>query len=523
MPCSWNYTYRGQSIILCNKGNPSSNKEFKHMTADLFQDYRSAEVTLFWVGNNDTGDSCLVFAATELIPENQLPSVSLGSGENAYLSHRLSKKAKIYCKRFFCSVTEALDCYEKMDWSLLDATLSLQIENDMKREPQSGYALVIPRSHVIIGHEASNLSRVLPNRETSLRACAFMETDDALHKRFTKGERSGIVRFVQRYCGVDLEAYGEFLGANILCMQDPLLWGIKSFGTDRNGNLDLLLLPRDGKSPIGMRYMLCTQHSFGVANAELEEVNSEIISIPWSDDKTEPELYLWDKNGVLLEVKTLSFIGAGSVRTTTEHRTLPNGISLPVFPRQRNRRSKKQKDLMELYEEQRMYRRLEDKGEFFYFTAGASKRAIDIIGMLIARTDGEITICDMYLDATGLERMVSGWIKCRKLTLFTSKYWMKANGGANETDLINSIQKLYDEKRVDQILLYRLAGGSHDKGSVHDRFLILDETAYCLGSSLNGFGTKDTVLFRSPNPDAFKKRVKAWENNYEPKVWGVIE
>ena len=490
------------------------------MTTDLLQDYRSAEVTLFWAGGSDTGEGRLVFAATELIPENQLPSPPLGVGEKTYLSHRLSKRMKIFCKRFYCTVAEAVDCYEKADWSPLDTSLSLQMGENVKREPQREYALVVSRSHVVLGQWASNLSMVLPNRETSLRACAYVEIDETLKESFSKGELSGIAVFVRRYCGVDLEAYGEFLGASILCMQDPLLWGIKSFGTDRNGNHNLLLLPRDGKSPIGMRYMLHNQHTFGEANAELKEVDSEIISFPWSADRTVPELYLWDKNGSLLEVKTLSFFGSGTVRTTLNHRELPNGKSIPVFPRQRVR-AKKQKELMEQYEKQRMYRRLEERREFFYFKAGESNRAINIIGTLIAQTEGEITICDMYLDAKGMERMVSGWIGCRKLTMFTSKNWIKnENDGLNEAELINSIQKIVDEGRAETVSLYLLSGGSYDKGFVHDRFLILEDTVYCLGSSLNGFGTKDTVLIRSPNPDAFIKRAKEWEKKkYLLKEW----
>lgn len=492
------------------------------MTMDSFRDYCSAEVTLFWTGSGDQGDNRIIFAVTELIPENQLPSPPFGSEKTACLSHRLSKRAKVYCKRFFCTVAEAVKCYEKADWSLLDSSLSLHIGEHLKLEPQSGYALVIPRCHVVIGHWASNLSMVLPNRETSIRACAYVEKDDALRNSFTKGERSNIATFVRRYCGVDLEAYDEFLGASILCMQDPLLWGIKSFGTDRNGNLHLLLLPRDGKSPIGMKYMLRAQHTFGDANAELKEADSEIISIPWSADKTAPELYLWDKNGSLLEVKTLSFIGVGTVRTTTEHRELPNGELIPVFRQQRRNSAKKQKELMEQNEKQRMYRRLEERKEFFYFKARENQRAIEIIGTLLAHTDGEITICDMYLDVEGLQSMVSGWINCRKLTMFASKYWINSkNGCLRETELINGIQQIYDEKRAEQISLYILSGGNYDKGFVHDRFLILDETVYCLGSSLNGFGTKDTVLFRSPNPDAFIRRTKEWEKEkYLLKEWG---
>jgi|GEM_PF-5768912 len=498
------------------------------MDKDGFQDYSSAEVTLFWTAREDTGEKRLIFAVTELMPENQLPSPPLGTGETEYLSHRLGKNSplQICGKRFFCPVPQALDCFRGMDWSALpDAPARLGVGEGLRREPGRGLALVLSRSHVVLGNEASNLSMVLPNRPTSLRACGYLETDDTLSNSFSQGERNQIVKFVRRHCGVDLETYGEFLGASILCMQNPLLWGIRSFGTDTDNSLHLLLLPRDGRSPVGMRYMLRSRHSFGVTDGELREVDSEIISFPWPAVGREPELYLWDGEGTLLEARTFSYMGGGSFRSTFNHRRLPNGVLLPEWPEPAKGRGKKRKELMAQYEETRMYQRLEKRREFFYFRAGEERRAAEIIGMLLAPAM-EITICDMYLDAEGLARMVSGWIKCWELTLFVSKKWMngreKGSSLSRREALESSIQALAEGKKVGHAALYVISGGSYDVGFVHDRFLILDERVYCLGASLNGFGARDTVLFRSPNPQAFTVRVKEWKDGAAKleREWG---
>ena len=45
---------------------------------------------------------------------------------------------------------------------------------------------------------------------------------------------------------------------------------------------------------------------------------------------------------------------------------------------------------------------------------------------------------------------------------------------------------------------------------IHDRFIIIDDVVYCLGSSLNSFGKYDTVLYKSPNSKAVIERVQYW-------------
>ena len=68
---------------------------------DIYQDYVSAEVTLFWTNSPDGQRNRLLFAVTELVPENQLPSEPLGGGKTPYLSKTVSANLKVLCRRFF--------------------------------------------------------------------------------------------------------------------------------------------------------------------------------------------------------------------------------------------------------------------------------------------------------------------------------------------------------------------------------------------------------------------------------------
>jgi hypothetical protein len=353
-----------------------------------------------------------------------------------------------------------------------------------------------------------------------------MEKEDTRHQRFSTGEQSKIIGFVRHYCRIDLRIYGEFFGASVLCMQNPILWGIRSFGTDDRGLLHLLLLPRDGKQLTGMHYMVQARHTFGVAAAALEEVRSEILTIPWPTGGTEPELYLWDRRGNLLEHRPLSFF-QGIVRSTMDFWELPNRKRMPLWTVSQVDEKRRKKTVMEQYEEQRLYRRLEAQKKFFYFTAGQQDRACEALHTLLPNYS-DITVCDKYLDDEALERVFKGWIRCRTLTVFVSKSRMGKEDSEIETPLSDKAREKNERalerrrKMVETLrtfvengdcryaALYAL-GGSSGKGIVHDRYLILDEQVYCLGSSVKDFAKQDTVLFRAPNPAAFVERIAEWK------------
>ena len=53
---------------------------------------------------------------------------------------------------------------------------------------------------------------------------------------------------------------------------------------------------------------------------------------------------------------------------------------------------------------------------------------------------------------------------------------------------------------------------------LHDRFIIVDDSAYLLGSSLSEFGSRATTLFKVPNPEALDKRARKWIYNQTPSI-----
>lgn len=487
-------------------------------------DYISAEVTLVWTASSDEQKNRIIFAVTELIPEGQLASKPLGVLPTPYLKNTIHKpsKTEVRCRRFYCTVQSALDCFARFDWSDLGGPRNLQRGNTLKRQPPQGFSVVLPRGHTPLGLTESSLSMVLPNRSTCFRAYGFVEDKSETEIIFSQGERNEIQKFLRKYCGVDLEAYREYWGASILCMSDPILWDYKSFGVDEEGQLCLLLLPREGRDVTGMRYMVHAQHLFGTTDAGISKVTSEILRFPFPNQSLEPQLYLWDRQGSLLEVRLLSFWGSIS-HATWQQRTLPNGESKAVWPADYYELHQKEKNLLQQQEDVRMYQSLEKKGQFFYFRAGEITRACHTVGKLLASAGLDVTICDMYLNGKGFDNCVKGWLQCGNLTIFASKNGLQKKEnefeGTNGEQLVARLSELVGQGNVCSARLYGVTGGNYDKGLIHDRFLIVDGTAYCLGSSLDGLGGRDTVLFRSPNPQVFSERIEEWKKDHTVLLW----
>ena len=489
------------------------------MKEDVCRGYVFAEVTLVWTASPGGQKNRLIFAVTELIPKDQLASKPLSVPPTPYLKkiiHRASK-TEVRCRRFYCAVGTALACFEGFDWSVLGGPGELRRGSTLRRQPPQGFSVVPPKGHAPPGLRVNSLSVVLPNRSTSFRAYGFVEEQAETEAVFSDGERNIIQKFIRKYCGVDLEAYREFWGASILCMSNPILWDFKSFGVDAEKQLYLLLLPREGQEVKGMRYMVHAQHLFGPAEAKISEVTSEILKFPLPDSDLEPQLYLWDKQGNLLEIRPLSFLGPVA-HFSWQQRALPNGESAAIWPEEYYKSRRKEKNLLRRQEEDRMYKSLEEKRQFFYFRAGETTRARHTVGKLLSTAGLDITICDMYLNGKGFDECVKGWIQCGSLTIFASKKWLyeKENRAedTNADQILARLSDLVQQRNVSSARLYGVTGGNYDKGLVHDRFLIVDGAAYCLGASLKGLGGRDTVLFKSPNPKVFSDRIAEWKEKH---------
>lgn len=483
--------------------------------------YVSAEITLFWTAKDENHSGRLIFAVTELIPKNQPASVPLGGGKSKYLYCDINKSSQnhIYCRRYFCEAAQAVKCFEQHDWSSLPDGPLTETCSSFKREPDDGVAVVLPRGQIPLDWSPNSLSMVLPNRSASFRAYCYIDNSTETKKLYSDSELGKIQKFVKKYCGVDLKKYGEYLGANIICMQNPLLWNVQISVSEQEGLYRFLLMPRGSDSLDSLYATVRASHSFGTVSSKLTRVQSEVFELPIQKSSSNSELCLWDKEGNLLEIRPLKFFG-GKTWISTNHRVLPNGQSATIWPKDYYDSCGKEVSALEKAEKERSYQLLEEKKEFCYFCAGEDTKAQNFIGSVLASAGLQVSICDPYLDQSGFENYVKGWVRCEKLCLFVAGAWLRkidiTSGNTYQQQLEDIVSQMISTNDVKQAKLFRITGDNN--GFVHDRFIIADENVWSLGASLNHFGKKDTVIAKSPNPKAFIERVEEWKNGKTPLI-----
>ena len=49
-----------------------------------------------------------------------------------------------------------------------------------------------------------------------------------------------------------------------------------------------------------------------------------------------------------------------------------------------------------------------------------------------------------------------------------------------------------------------------ERSPVHDRFIVVNNDVYILGSSLNEFGSRATTLFKVPDPNLIINEMESW-------------
>ena len=249
----------------------------------MFEKYKSAEITLFWIAENEDSKGSLIYAVTELVPENQLLSPPLGGGNSKYLYKTISNgkiKKHIYCRRFYSDVSTALKCFEEHNWTILVDGPDLSCCHEYKKDPEHGFAVVPSKYHIPINQLQNNISMVLPGRSMSFRVSAYMDGAAETEHSISDDEKSKIVSFIRKYCDVDLALYNEFIGANILCMQNPIIWNIKSCISEDKKSFRFLLQSRDNETVKAMTGMIKANHMFGATTSKLVSVESEVLVLP---------------------------------------------------------------------------------------------------------------------------------------------------------------------------------------------------------------------------------------------------
>ena len=155
---------------------------------------------------------------------------------------------------------------------------------------------------------------------------------------------------------------------------------------------------------------------------------------------------------------------------------------------------------------------------------GQQEEAVDVLRGLIHEANREVLLVDPYFGGVELVKFMLAVgredIPVRVLTsaelLKKSRPQTGASTPAGEV-LFDVLQQVRSHQRMNPFEVKVMTG---DRPAIHDRFLLVDDRIWLLGSSLEEFGSRGTMMVSLPDPDPVREQLtKAWNDALDLETW----
>jgi hypothetical protein len=143
------------------------------------------------------------------------------------------------------------------------------------------------------------------------------------------------------------------------------------------------------------------------------------------------------------------------------------------------------------------------------------ERARDVLRGLLHEADSDLLVIDPYFGAKELyDFALAVGQSDIPIRILTSYLIGKKKGGVPLADAQRDIE------RQAQIHPFEIRVMKGKKQTIHDRFFVVDEKIWHIGSSLNNFGERGTMIVALPDPAAVRGDLdQAWKESKPLDAW----
>jgi hypothetical protein len=509
----------------------------------IIKDYSNAEITSLIIQNRASKEWFNIFTVIELVPLEQEPS-PLITGDNPKIAADravIDDDFTLYIVRVTnTSVEDAITGFNnptegfilKQETSL-DCHVKLFPEALPEAEPPSGYPLIIDKQ------TDYTFGTILPFRHTDFRLWAKIDRQKKWWNNFTLSQKDTIIQksgvLSIRHLGFDLSRMPEHLGNIYLCGCNPYLRRYDCSLLDYDRDLLISFYERNGQTIIGKKLVLEEKRA-GNMGFNIEKIISskfERIMLPHFPDSLYTKIY--DSNGFLIENHLgtwVNFCFGMQVQTSVLNLSVKEGdkITTHEIPKYSSERpvtvGKYDKSLAYYLKGQQRNReieKLESNKEFIFFPGGEAdkEKARNVIGEIINRAKERCMFLDPYFGAGDLRYAYIIKNSSLPIRIVSSSAFLKekepGSSGITHAERLNiGIIEFRNKFPLQKIECRVLAG--RNKSPLHDRYIVIDNAAYLLGSSFNEFGSRATTLTKSPAPELLIQKAIYWWDSDEDSV-----
>ncbi len=489
---------------------------------EVIADYERAETTLVWEHERSQDLHTIAFAVVEMCPAEQAPSPIIG-GQRGLSRTTLDKNRTLYAKRWFTSPSEALTFFRGPVRRLQSGggVLTFRAAGALADEPPNEIPVVLEESH--------SFRNVLPTRHAGLRVVSKLGPGQSALATFMRDvdDESAVARFLSEWCGADVFAFEEHFGSVHLLLPNALVRAVSQRNAPEIPGIRTQLHLRAGASLDGCTLRLTDHRPQGLGfELALAAAPHALIKLPCDVEELETKLInrhgevVFHRQAVFLrQIKMNVQMNQPAERVVTDrrdptiqHRIAVHGVGHAVESVIGEAPLAAGPQLLRAAEQERRRRAPDDSVRVF--ARANEKEARAYVRDMIAKAKTRCFICDPYLgpgdvyDYAVFARTIHVPIELLGSLEFAKK---AADRPINATYAMNvpftpdvtNGERLSDEiaslVKQDATLAIRcrlLRGG---RSPIHDRFIVIDEKAHALGSSLNEFGSRLTTCITLPD------------------------
>jgi hypothetical protein len=516
--------------------------------------YEKAEITLLIAEKTHSNEFFNLLTLIELVPTEQADSLPFGKGDYPHVIRGNSDEHTFYAIRLTgLTVAEVIDHYASaatgLDLNHKGVKVKVSFRGALTENPPAAQPLLIASGERQIG-------RLLPHRHTNFRVWSQLNMDKDWLKDLDKSFFRELARLSQKLLGYDLSLIPEHIGNIYLFGCNPLLrsWDMRLIDFEKD--LFLRFNERMGQTVKDCKLVLeeVRGDNNGFYIEQLIGAPDIRIALPYLVDRMhvrlidsagrwiEHSLSRWanfsfqiaiQESPVTYEIKT----AGGTQVFSVAKKTVERGARSEPFDWTA---AHYLRDALA----QRRFQDLAENKEFIFFPKDpdSPRKAKEAVRELLNSAQERCMILDPYFGAADL--VYAYHIENISLTvqIISSAHHLNERPRIDPPPVLTGwrgrwqrlhrrwqkkrvlLPKTYLEQLHEEIQRYRQAYPLQKidcrilRGSpspLHDRFIVVDDRVYLLGSSLNEFGNRTTTIIKVPAPDELIRQAQTWWEDEE--------
>ena len=502
----------------------------------LEDDYGSAVVHIAWDRHSESGELTLLFAFVELLPTEIPAPLDDYDFKAPRSSQRLGNESKhcIYIRHAVLPARDALDWYLACRIGNGAAVLPWGKRSpvklaDLGEEP--------PWPTLISASDDSDALPFVPQWIHCPRTHHLLPlVDFDLGQLWSKEEKEKAQGWLEDRLHFDLGKYPEYWGSVHLVAPNPVYRAMGARLQPREPPAESVLVrfkPRAGKSVEGLELVFREKDPWGVTASRRATVVSPLMRMNFNREVNAVMEDVWDARRGLLEVssKAYTFVKTFQLnlsairkvvvqaqdpsyevmRSSGPERSTVNGLPKigDAHSRLFGAHDARQKRHTAEAQDQRWFKDQKDE-------------ARNLLRSLLNEATRSVLLVDPYFGAEELgEFMLAVGREDIPIHILSSSELKKPiSDGSNlekGDELLDTLRQLRAHEKMNPFEIRVMRGKKPD---VHDRFLAVDKRIWFLGSSLNEFGSRGTMMLALPDPDAVRNDLlKAWNDAEALESW----